>query len=234
MKAYLLMLVLAVSLALCGCNGYLADQATKRGIQAYDNAKQAQSRGDFETANSYCRQAQQEFQTAVNYDSNGTDRHYNLARSYQDLKEYDRAIREYDEAIRCLPGNGKAHSGKIDCLVKEHAPQEQIDKAVTMAERVVDPSRMGRIYLTQAMAYYYAGRTGDMPKVLVKAAEASPKDAYLQATVGRFYRAIGNTSLAIKHLEIAYELDTNQPGVAYDLGALGQRLPFPPRPAERK
>ena len=233
MKAHLLMLMLVVSLALCGCNSHLADQATKRGIQAYDTAKQAQSRGDFETANSYCRQAQQEFQTAVDYNPT-TEGYYNLARAYQDLKEYDQAIQEYDSAIRYFPGNDKAHSGKIDCLLKKHAPQEQIDEAVNMAVKDVDPSRIGRVYLSQAMAYYYAGRTGDMPKVLAEAVEASPKDAYLQATVGRLYRAIGNTSLAIKHLEIAYDLDTNQAGVAYDLGALGQRLPFPPRPAERK
>ena len=65
MKAHLLILVLAISLALCGCNTYLADEATKRGIQAYDAAKQAQSHGDSETANTYYHQAQQEFQTAV-------------------------------------------------------------------------------------------------------------------------------------------------------------------------
>lgn len=226
MKAHLLILVLAISLALCGCNTYLADEASKRGIQAYDTAKQAQSHGDSETANTYYHQAQQEFQTAVDNDPTGTDRHYNLARAYQELREYDQAIREYDLAIQCHPGNGKAHSGKIDCLVKKRAPQDQIDKVVDMAVDIVNP---GRVYLTLAMAYYHTGRTADMPEVLAKTAEVSPDDAFVQATVGRFYRAIGDIGSAIKHLRIAYELNPNQPKVAYDLGALGQRLP--PTPA---
>ena len=225
MKAHLVILVLAISLALCGCNTYLADEATKRGIQAYDTAKQAQSHGDYETSNTYFRQAQQEFQTAVDNEPTGTDRHYNLARAYQELREYDQAIREYDLAIRYFPGNGKAHSGKIDCLVKKRAPQDQIDEAVDMAVDIVNP---GRVYLTLAMAYYHTGRTADMPEVLATAAEVSPGDAFVQAVVGRFYRAIGDIDSAIKHLRIAYELNPNQPRVAYDLGSLGQRIPPTP------
>jgi Flp pilus assembly protein TadD len=57
------------------------------------------------------------------------------------------------------------------------------------------------------------------------AAQTSPKDPYVQAMVGRYYQAIGHTGSAIKHLVIAYELNPNEPGVAYDLGVLGQQLP---------
>ena len=224
MKALLLMLVLIGSLALSGCNIFYADQATKRGIEAYDTGKQAQKYGDLEKAATYYRQAKREFQTAAENDPTGSNRHYNLGRVCQDLKEYDQAVREYDLAIQYFPGNSKAHWGKIYCLVNKGAPQEQINRAVATAVEDVklDP---GRIYLTWAMGYYHTGRTSEMPEMLAKAAQVSPKDAYVQATVGRYYQAIGDTSSAIKHLVIAYELDPNQPGVAHDLGMLGQRLP---------
>ena len=224
MKAYLVILVLATGLALSGCNFYYADQATKRGIEAYDTGKQAQKYGDTEKTTTYYRKAKQEFQTAAENDPTGSNRHFNLGRVCQDLKEYDQAVREYDLAIQYFPGNAKAHWGKIYCLVNKGAPQEQINEAVATAVKDVqlDP---GRIYLTWAMGYYHTERISEMPAMLTKAAEASPKDAYVQATVGRFYQAIGDTGSAIKHLVIAYELNPNQPGVAYDLGMLGQRIP---------
>ena len=83
----------------------------------------------------------------------------------------------------------------------------------------------GRIYLTLAAVYYRMGRTSQMPPVLAKAVHAAPSDAHIQATAGRFYRALGDFKLASKHLKRAYELDPQEPGVAYDLGVLGQRLP---------
>ena len=229
MKAHLLIPVLLAGLVLSGCNIYYADQATKRGVQAYSTARQAQDSGDFQTANTYYLQAQREFQTAVDHDTTGTDRHYNLGRVSQDLKQYEAAIREYDLAIRYFPGNGKAHSGKIDSLVKMRASQDQIDQAINTAVGIVklDP---GRIYLTLAMAYYQVGRIAEMPEVLAKAAQASPTDPYIQAVVGRYYHAIGNTPLGIRHLMMAYELNPDQPGVAYDLGRLGQTLPPTPMP----
>ena len=223
MKAHLVILVLAAGLVLSGCNFYHADQVTQRGIEAYDTGKQAQKYGDVEKATTCYRKAKDEFQTAVENDPTGSNRHFNLGRVCQDLKEYDQAVREYDLAIQYFPGNSQAHWGKIYCLVNKGAPQEQINEAVSTAVKDVklDP---GRIYLTWARGYYHTGRTSEMPAMLDKAAQASPKDAYVQATVGRFYQAIGDTGSAIKHLVIAYELNPNQPGVAYDLGVLGQRI----------
>ena len=225
MKSHLLTLVLAASLGLSGCNVYYADQATKRGVRAYEAAKEARKHGDAQKANMYYRQAQQEFETAAYNDSTAPDRHYNVGRVCQDLKQYDRAIESYDSAIRYLPGYYKAHWGTVYCLVKGRAPQEQVDEAVTRAVGIVEPSR---VYLTLAMSYYHVGRRDDMPVVLNKAARAGAMDAYVQAVVGRFYRAIGDKPMAIKHLAIAYELNPNQPGVARDLGALGQGLPPTP------
>ena len=222
MKGYLLISMLAVSFALCGCNVYYADQATKRGVRAYETAKQAQRHGDTQTANTYYRQAQQEFQIAVDNDTTGPDRHYNLGRVCQDLEQYDRAVEAYDSAISYFPGHHKAHWGKIYCLVKGRAAQARVDEAVTEAVGIVEPSR---VYLTLAMSYYQIGRRGEVAEVLSKAARTGSMDAYVQAVVGRFYRAIGQTPMAIKHLRIAYKLNPNEPGVARDLGALGQGLP---------
>ncbi|NIA08052.1 MAG: tetratricopeptide repeat protein [Actinobacteria bacterium] len=224
MRTLVLILVLAVSLGMSGCNMYYADQATKRGVEAYDTGKQAQKHGDLAKAATYYREAKREFQVAVENEPTVSNRHLNLGRAYQALKEYDQAVREYDLAIRYFPGNAKAHWGKIYCLVNKGAPQKQITEAVNTAVTQVqlDP---GRIYLTWAMGYYHTGQTSRMPEMLDKAAQASPRDAYVQATVGRYYQAIGQTGSAIKHLVIAYELDPNQPGVAYDLGVLGQKLP---------
>ncbi len=223
MKTYLFMPLLAAGLLLSGCNLYYADQATKRGLEAFDIAKEAKSHGDHQAANDNFRKAQLEFQRAVDHDSRAADRHYRLARASQALKEYDRAMREYDRALQRYPGNGKAHSGKIDCLVQMNAPQEEIDDAVASAVSIV-PQR-GRIYLTLAAAYYRMGRTDQMPPVLAKAVGAAPADSYIQATAGRFYRALGDFDSASKHLKIAYQLNPQEPGVAYDLGVLGQRLP---------
>ena len=224
MRTLVLILVLAAGLGISGCNMYYADQATKRGVQAYDSGKQAQRHGDTQKAATYYREARREFEIAVENEPTVSNRHLNLGRAYQALKEYDQAVREYDLAIQYFPGNSKAHWGKIYCLVNKGAPQDQIKKAVDTAvtEVQLDP---GRIYLTWAMGYHHTGQTSRMPEMLDKAAQASPKDSYVQATVGRYYQAIGNTGSAIKHLVIAYELDPNEPGVAFDLGVLGQRLP---------
>ena len=224
MRTLVLALVLAASLGMSGCNMYYAHEATKRGIQAYESGKQAQKHGDVEKAATYYREARREFETAVEHEPTVSNRHLNLGRAYQALKEYDPAVREYDLAIQYFPGNAKAHWGKIYCLVNKGAPQEQVNEAVaTAVSRVqLDP---GRVYLTWAMGYHHTGQPERMPEMLDRAAQASPKDSYVQATVGRFYQAIGNTGSAIKHLVIAYELNPNEPGVAYDLGVLGQRLP---------
>ena len=223
MKTYHFIMLLTAGLLLSGCNVYNADQATKRGKLAFDNAKEAKSHGDHQAAEDNYRKAQLEFADAVDQDPKATDRHYNLARASQALKEYDRAIREYDQALQSYPGNGKAHSGKIDCLVQMNAPQRQIDNAVDTAVSIVP--QQGRIHLTLAAAYYRTGRTSQMPPVLAKALRAAPSDPYVQATAGRFYRALGDFNSASKHLKNAYQLDPQEPGVAYDLGVLGQRLP---------
>jgi len=224
MKTYLLIPLLAAGLLLSGCNIYYAEQATKRGLKAFDIAKEAKSHGDHQAANDNYRKAQLEFEYAVEQDPRATDRHYNLALASQALKEYDRAIREYNRALQRYPGNGKAHTGKIDCLVQMNAPQKQIDDAVATAVSIV-PQR-GRIYLTLAAAYYKSERTDEMPPVLAKAVRAAPADSYVQATAGRlYYRAIRDFDSARKHLRIAYQLNPQEPGVAYDLGFLGQRLP---------
>ncbi len=223
MKTYLFIPLLAAGLLFSGCNLYYADQATKRGKLAFDTAKEAKSHGDYQAANDSYRKAQLEFQLAIDQDPRATDRHYNLALACQALKEYDRAIREYDRALQRYPGNGKAHTGKIDCLVQMDAPQKEIDAAVATAVSIV-PQR-GRIYLTLAAAYYRVGRTDQMSPVLAKAVGAAPADSYVQATAGRLYRALGDFDSASKHLKIAYQLNPQEPGVAYELGVLGQRLP---------
>ena len=223
MKTYFAVALIAASLVLGGCNLYYADEATKRGVKAFDAAKEAKSHGDTVAANDNYRKAQLEFEIAAEQDPTGTDRHYNLATASQEMKQYDRAIGEYERALQCYPGNGTAHSGKIECLVKMGAPQGKIDKAVSSAASIVaDP---GRIYTALAVAYYQAGRTSDMPAVLAKAVEASPSDSYVQATAGQFYRALGDIEKAKKHLKIAYQLNPDEPWVAYDLGVLGERLP---------
>ena len=219
----LVLLMLAGGLLLSGCNIYYADQATKRGIEAFDAAKEAKSHGDYQMANDNYRRAQLEFQEAAAQDPKGSDRHYNLARASYGLKEYDRAIREYERALERYPGNGKAHTGKIDCLVQMNAPQKEIDDAVATATTIV--AQRGRVYLTLAAAYYRLGRSAEMPPSLAKAVGAAPADANVQATAGRLYRAIGDFDLARKHLRIAYELNPQEPGVARELGVLGERLP---------
>ena len=224
MKTYLFMLLLAAGLLLSGCNIYNADQATKRGKLAFDAAKEAKSYGNDRAAEDNYRKAQVEFQEAVNQDPNGTDRHYNLGLVSQTLAEYDLAIREYDQALGYFPGHGEAHKGRIECLVQINASQRRIDAAVAEAVRIVP--QPGRIYLTLAAAYFRAGRTSQMPAVLAKAVRAAPSDSYVQATAGRFYhRALGDLKSAIKHLKIAYQLNPQEDGVAYQLGVLGQRLP---------
>ncbi|MCK4850710.1 MAG: tetratricopeptide repeat protein [Phycisphaerae bacterium] len=225
MKTYLFIPLLAAGLLLSGCNIYHADQATKRGLEAFDIAKEAKSHGDHQAANDNYRKAQLEFQSAVDHDPRPTDRHYKLARASQALKEYNRAIREYDQALQRFPGNGKAHSGKIDCLVQMNAPQEEIDDAVATAVSIVRQRDHGWIYLTLAVAYYRAGRTDQVAPALAKAVGAAPSDSYVQATAGRFYRAIGDFDSARKHLKIAYQLNPQEPDVAHDLGVLGERLP---------
>ncbi len=225
MKTYLFIPLLAAGLLLSGCNIYYADQATKRGLEAFDIAKEAKSHGDDQTANDNYRKAQLEFQSAVDHDPRPTDRHYKLARASQALKEYNRAIREYDRALQRFPGNGKAHSGKIDCLVQMNAPQKQIDDEMDKAVDILHVREHGRIYLTLAAAYYRTDHTAQMPAVLAKAVGAAPSDSYVQAAAGRFYRAIGDFDSARKHLKIAYQLNPQEPDVAHDLGVLGERLP---------
>ena len=223
MKTYLFIPLLAAGLLLSGCNIYYADEATKRGKLAFDTAKEAKIHGDYQAANDSYRKAQLEFQWAVDQDPGATDRRYNLALACQALKEYDRAIREYDQALECYPGNGKAHTGKIDCLVQMDAPQEEIDAAVAEAVSIV--RHRGRVYLTLALAYYRVGRATDMAPVLVKAVRAAPADSYVRATAGRLYKALGDLDSARKHLKIAYQLNPQEPRVAYELGVLDQRLP---------
>ncbi len=224
MKTYLFILLLTAGLFLSGCNIYNADQATKRGKVAFDAAKEAKSYGDHQAAENNYRKAQVEFQEAVNQDPRGTDRHYNLGLVSQTLGEYDLAIREYNQALERFPGHGEAHKGRIECLVLINASQQRIDAAVAQAVRIVP--QPGRIYLTLAAAYFRAGRTSQMPAVLAKAVRAAPSDSYVQATAGRFYhRALGDFKSASKHLKIAYQLNPQEPGVAYQLGVLGQRLP---------
>ncbi len=223
MKTHLLVSVLALGLVLGGCNIYYADQATMRGKEAFSAAQEAEKHGDSQGAKYNYRKAQLEFATAAQEDPTGTDRHYNLASAYQELKEYGRAIAEYDRALQCYPGNGKAHSGKIDCLVKMKAPQKQLDEVVATAASIV--LQPGRIYLTLAMAYYYAGRTAEVPAALEKAVKAAPSDPHVQVRAGRFYRALGDIDSAKKYLRIAYQLNPEEPDVAYELGILGERLP---------
>ena len=225
MKTCLFVPLLAAGLLLSGCNIYYADQATKRGKLAFDAAKEANSHGDRRSADNSYRKAQLEFAEAAAQDPRGTDRHYNLARASQALAEYDRAIREYDQALKIFPGHGKAHSGKIECLVLMKASQRKIDSAVDTAVSIVPKRERGRIYLTLAEAYYRVGRTGQIPPVLAKAVAVAPNDSYIQATAGRFYKALGDFKSASRHLKRAYQLNPQEERVAYDLGALNQGLP---------
>lgn len=227
MKGNLLLPILAICVMLGGCNFYYADQAAKRGIEAHNAGQQAEDVADHQTANDQYKRAKMEFTAAATLDPKGWSRHYNLAAASQKLQQYAQAIREYDLAIQYGPGQVRAHKGKVDCLVEMHAAQSDIDQAVQMAVSTVkEPSQ---IYIAQANAYHRMNRLVEMPPVLENAVRAAPRDSHVRAVVGRFYLSIGDTAAAIKHLEIAYQLDPKEPRVAYDLGTLGQRLPPMPR-----
>lgn len=226
MKSTLLLLMVAVCLFLGGCNIYYADQAVKKGEVAFEAGRRAENNRDTRTADEQYRQAKVQFQAAVSQDPKGWTRHYKLARACQELKEYDRAIREYDTALQLRPDKVVTHARKVDCLIEMGAPQDDIDNAVRKGVAIV--GHHSHIYLTQATAYYRMSRLEDMPPVLENAVRASPRDSYVRATVGRHYLAIGDRESAIKHLEIAYQLDPKEENVAFDLGRLGRRLPLLP------
>ena len=225
MKTYLLMFLLPVGLLLGGCNVYYADQATKRGVEAFDAAKEAKKHGDDQAAADNYRRAQLEFETAIDQDPNSPDRYYNLGMASQALKQYKRALGEYGQALEYFPGHGEARKGRIDCLVQMNASQRQIDDEVAEAVGTLHAREHGRIHLGQAAAYARVGRVADTPAVLERALVAALGDAHIHALAGRLYRAIGDASSAKRCFIIAYKLDPDEPDIAADLGSLGERLP---------
>ena len=225
MKTYLLIFLLPVALLLGGCNVYYAEQATKKGRAALRLGDEAKEHGDYQEADDNYRRAQLEFESAVDLDPGFTNRYYNLGRSSQALKQYERALEEYRRALEYYPGHGEARKGRIDCLVQMNAPQRQIDDEVDSAVNTLHVREHGRIYLAQAAAYYRVGRAADIPPVLGRALAAAPADAHVHALAGRLYRALGDVSSAKRCFITAYQLDPDEPDVAGELGRLGERLP---------
>lgn len=156
-----------------------------------------------------------------------------LARELFEQRNYPAAMREVDQAIEYYSRAIQVHPGFQAALLGKNRALElkgQFDEALKQAEwarEFVGPSARQQIFLAHELE-----ERGDVDGAFLRFRQAiamEEQNPTAHAEMGKFLHRHKRTQAAIEHLQTAYRLNPNEPGVLRLLVDLGASVTGPGR-----
>ena len=154
-----------------------------------------------------------------------------LARDQFRRRNYPAAMREVDQAIEYYARSINAHPGFQASLEGKNRALElkgQFEEALQQAEwarEFVGPSARQQIFLARELE-----ERGDVDGALLRYRQGvamEEQNATAHAELGKFLHRQERDDEAATHLQEAYTLNPNEPGVLHLLVELGAHVPYP-------
>lgn len=155
------------------------------------------------------------------------DAHYQLARLYDGEGAYDQARFHYETALRFDPAHRLAQGAFVRFLMDQKENAEAQAKATLFMGQVAGSYResvkLARAFKAHNVEVYALS-------TYQQALQIEPESAEIFKDLGYHYLDKGDTEMAKSYLTRSFQIDSNQPDVAGDLGRLGVevRMPEPP------
>ncbi|MBI5195342.1 MAG: tetratricopeptide repeat protein, partial [Nitrospirae bacterium] len=147
----------------------------------------------------------EQFQNAARLDSKNAEAHYNLGNTYKDLGLIDNAVSEYQTALTIDPYIAEIHfsfanvlknKGLIDGAIEHYKIAIKLQPDFTAAHNY-----LGFAY------YYYKRQINEAMEEYQVALKQDPRNAATHLNLGIVYKSMGHADKAMKHFNIARELN---------------------------
>jgi len=156
------------------------------------------------------------FTEAIHLDPNYVTAYYNRGSAFNDLEQYNEAIRDLNKAIELNPGYGKAYNNRGYA----HNNLGKYDKAIDDFNQAIKLNpHLVTIYNNRGAAYNKIGRYDEAIRDLNKALDLNPKDAMAYNNRGFAYNDLGKYSAAIQDFSKAIELNPKDATTYFNRGS---------------
>lgn len=209
-------------LGVSGCQQEIISSAPKsraKGIKEYNNGNYADAAGSF--------------RNALRSDPRDYKSQYFLARSYEELQQYQQAIQAYKASLdaqqRTLVGQeDKAQRlTTIDSLAGCIARSGNVDAELNLIEQQARATGKPEDFLLVAKVHQHRGDADSAIDALNRGAIADPKDYNIVKAYGLYLEQVGQKQKAVQQLRKAYVMNGNDVEVNDAL----RRLNIVPGPA---
>ncbi|TET32381.1 MAG: tetratricopeptide repeat protein [Planctomycetota bacterium] len=172
------------------------------------------------------------FRKAIEFDPNNPKYYRHLAHAYAKQRKFDKAIETYNKVLSLDPDDIVCRYNLA--LVLDNARDttraeaeyknvlSRIGKAISLAKKNSDGSELKKlrgIALTVkkslAILYYNGKKYAEAAAILDKAVKAHPQNPEIYYLLGAVTLSLGKPNEAIKHLNIAIELNYDKPAEVY-------------------
>jgi len=150
--------------------------------------------------------------------------HLELGRLYQEEGRLDDAIFHYKTVLSLDPVSWSAQAALVKALVQKGRSSEAeqtakiyINQVSTSAKRLL---KLGKAFQEQGLDKYALA-------CYHQALRLAPDSPLVYKQLGYFYLAKGDNVRTSEYFKRSFELDWNQPDIAYELGKLGTRIEVP-------
>lgn len=212
----------ALFLGVSGCQQEIISSAPSsraKGIKEYNNGNYADAAGSF--------------RNALRSDPRDYKSQYFLARSYEELQQYQQAIQAYKASLdaqqRTLVGkeDEAQRLATIDSLAGCIARSGNVDAELSLIEQQARASGKPDDYLLVAKVHQHRGDADSAIDALNRGAIADPKDFNIVKAYGLYLEQVGQKQKAVQQLRKAYVMKGNDTDVNDAL----RRLNIVPGPA---
>ncbi len=203
-------ILLICLLGVCGCNRESQSTPEDQDVKVVTVAEQKAE---------LLKQLDKRFQNA--------DAHYELAKLYDSEGAYDQARFHYENALRFDPAHRLAQGAYVRFLMDRKEDVEAQTKAALYMEQV-SSSYDETLKLARALKVH--GAEVYALAAYQQALQIEPESAEIFKDLGFHYLDKGDKELAKSYLTRSFQIDSNQPDVAGELGRLGVEVKMPEPP----
>lgn len=153
-----------------------------------------------------------------------TKAHYQLGQLYQADGLWTQAEYRYKTVLSFDPSHRAAQAGRIKVL---QATDDMNMAAIMADEYIQQASVSAEQSLLLALAFQKEALDDYALSCYQQALRLAPNSAKINRQIGYYYLAKNNKTQAVEYLTRSFQLDSNQPEVAGELGRLGVAVRIP-------
>ncbi|MFH1573352.1 MAG: tetratricopeptide repeat protein, partial [Acidobacteriota bacterium] len=197
---------------------YTAEHPVLR-IQSYESGEERVPEAPITSPDD---EALRERLAALGYvDKDGPNVHNNLAQSYLERGEYEKALAEYRRAIELEPKSARLWSN----LGMAYLRMESYEEAVEPLKHALELKPDFEAALSNlGVAYTYLGRLEDAAEVIERAVRLEPGRAEYHDNLGVIYSRMGRKTRALECFRAAAALEPQFPEPYNNLGAVAMEV----------